>query len=81
MPDFVFEWLKIIIYYLNLLLGNIAIVRILKNFASKASKTPYLMYFLPAAVLTASGLVILLLVLTKFFKREARGGAKAAKGR
>jgi len=81
MPDFVFEWLKIVVYYLNLLLGNIAIVRFLKNFAGKAAKTPYLMYFLPAAVLTASGLVILLLVLTKFFKKENKGVVRVAKKR
>ncbi|MCX7829674.1 MAG: hypothetical protein N2445_01240 [Acidobacteria bacterium] len=74
MPDFLFQWIKLLIYYLNLLFGNIAIVRVLKRFLEKIEQPNLFYYFLPTIIIFAFALVVVLVVLTRLFakpKKEA----------
>ena len=73
MPDLIFRWLKILIYYLNLFLGNVGIVKVLKSLVGGANGKSLFVFFLPSIIFAALGLVILLLFLTRFFKKEHRG--------
>jgi len=72
MPDFIYQWMKIIIYYLNLLFGNIGFVKVLKRFLDKIEQPNLVYYFLPTIILMAFALVVVLVVVTRLFSKPKK---------
>lgn len=70
MPDFFYEWLKVLIYYLNLFLGNIQLVQYLKEFLLLARKPdPFFVFFLFFIVFSVI-IGVVFLFLANIFKRK-----------
>jgi hypothetical protein len=81
MPEFLYEWLKAIVYFLNLLLGNVGFVKYLKDIVANVKNPPAFVSFFPIAFFIAVILVIWLLFITRVFGSKKRGPVKVAKKR
>ncbi|GEM_PF-1659785 len=72
MPEFLYQWIKLIIYYLNLLFGNIAIVRMLKRMVEKIEQPNLFYYLLPSLIVFAFGIVVVLIVVARLFRNTKK---------
>jgi hypothetical protein len=72
MPDFLYQWIKIAIYYLNLLFGNIGFVKVLKRFLDKIEQPNLFYYLLPTIILLAFAFVVVLVVVTRLFSKPKK---------
>lgn len=70
MPEFLFRWIKMLIYYLNLLFGNIKIVKILKSFLNNMEQPNFIFYFLPMIVALLFAFVVVLILVTRLFRKQ-----------
>jgi hypothetical protein len=79
MPEFLFEFLKAIIFFLNQFLGNIAFIKYLKDIVTNVKNPPGFVSFFPVAFIIAVILVIWLLFVTRFFGPKKKGIARGGK--
>lgn len=77
MPEFLFRWLKALIFFLNQFLGNVGFVKYLKDLVTRVDKPPAFISLFPVAFVIAVILVIWLLFVTRILGHrkpaEARG--------
>ncbi len=64
MPDFIYRWIEILIYYLNLFLGNIEFVQFLKSIIKERER---MFYVFPVLIFLGLIVVILTIIFAKFF--------------
>ena len=81
MPEFLFQWLKAIIYLLNQLLGNVGFVRYLKDLVTDVKQPPAFISLFPIAFIIAVALVIWLLFVTRILGPKKAGVAVAGRRR
>lgn len=66
MPEFLFRWLKALIFFLNQFLGNVGFVKYLKDLVTGMDdKPPAFISLFPVAFVIAVALVIWLLFVTR----------------
>lgn len=70
MPEFLYQWLRLIVYYLNLLFGNIGFVRVLKRFVSKIEQPSIFYYLFPTIIAFAFAFVVVFVVLTRLLTNK-----------
>lgn len=79
MPEFLFQWLKAIIFFLTQVLGNIGFVRYLKDLVTDVKKPPGFISLFPIAFVIAVALVIWLLFVTRILGPKKPGTAAATR--
>ncbi|HNQ78079.1 MAG TPA: hypothetical protein PK747_06435 [Acidobacteriota bacterium] len=79
MPEFLFRWLKALIFFLNQFLGNIGFVKWLKDMVTGVDKPPAFISLFPIAFVIAVGLVIWLLFVTRILGPRKPRTQKAVK--
>lgn len=79
MPEFLFRWLKALIFFLNQFLGNVGFVRWLKELVTGVDKPPAFISLFPVAFVIAVGLVIWLLFVIRILSPRKPGAAEAAR--
>ncbi len=67
MPDFIYRWIEILIYYLNLFLGNIEFVQFLRRIL--AQQEP-MFYIFPILIFAGLIVVILTVIFAKLFSTD-----------
>ena len=76
MPEFLFQWLKAIIFFLNQLLGNVGFLKYLKEMVTGVDKPPAFISLFPVAFVIAVALVLWLLFVTKILGKPKPTGAE-----
>ena len=79
MPEFLLKWIKIFVYYLNLLFGNIEIVKILRSFLNNIEHPNFIFYFLPTIIAFLFAFVVVLIVITRLFRKQHREAIRIKK--